>query len=288
MADFEIIVINDGSTDQSSEIVNSISDPRIRLVRQRNAGVSAARNHGIRLAGGDWITFLDADDWQHPEYLATLQKLIAQYSSIDVVATQYKSIPYSEELKIETWPVTPQTANVELIDDLPARWMKGTSFFTGSIAVRSSLLHKLQPCFPEGESFGEDLDLWFRLAELSPIALNTAPLVARLWLPDGLSVIHQAVREPPFLLRMTQRAHDGAMPRRLAASTLRLVDEARITLARSAVSAGNRRLAFALLWRSRKSSRWPRWWVTLSMALLVPGTAVHSWQHWRKRRKMIT
>lgn len=283
----EIVVVNDGSTDHGAELVASLGDPRIKIVHQRNGGVARARNTGIDHAQGNWIAFLDADDWLHPDYLQTLAHLILTHTQLDIVATQYKSVPYDAMLSIQPWPVAAASAAVEIIEDLPSRWMAGTSFFTSSVAVRTRRLQALQPCFPPGESFGEDLDLWFRLAETSAIALNTAPLVARVLVPGSLSVVHMARTEPPFLLRMAERASGTSLAPALRRSSLKLVDYDRLTLARAAVGVGDRSLALQLLWRARQSLFGQRWWLTAIMATLLPGALVHRWQHWRKHRKMV-
>ena len=75
--DFEVIIVNDGSTDNGVEVINTnFNDPRIRIINQENAGVSAARNRGANEAKGEWLAFLDADDEWMPLYLETLLRVL--------------------------------------------------------------------------------------------------------------------------------------------------------------------------------------------------------------------
>ena len=74
--DFELIVVDDGSTDNTGEIVQSYPDDRIKLIRQENQGVSVARNTGLDAAQGEFITFLDSDDLYFPDFLCVLLRLL--------------------------------------------------------------------------------------------------------------------------------------------------------------------------------------------------------------------
>lgn len=89
--DLEIICVNDGSTDNSLELLHTIAkrDPRVTVLSQENAGVSAARNAGLELAHGDFVAFVDSDDELEPDMYETLLKLATEYQA-DIAHCGYK------------------------------------------------------------------------------------------------------------------------------------------------------------------------------------------------------
>lgn len=82
---FEIVVVDDGSTDKSVEVVKDIGDDRIQLLGQSNAGPSKARNTGVKNSKGDWIVFLDADDELLPDALSIFAEIIVEHQDVDII-----------------------------------------------------------------------------------------------------------------------------------------------------------------------------------------------------------
>ncbi|MDB5870401.1 MAG: glycosyl transferase, family 2 [Polaromonas sp.] len=287
--DFEVIVVDDCSTDGGADLVAAMTDPRLRLVHQQaNAGVSEARNRGIALARGEWVAFLDADDWLHPHYLACLLTAQKAYPQADVVATDFVLAPHTDGPWPPPWPVCTATPDVELITDLPARWMAGPTVCASAIAVRGRRLHRMRPCFPPGESQGEDLDLWFRLAEQTPFALAHSPLAAyRTRVQGSLTEHHVVVMMPPYLERMRLRALSGSMTAAQRKSALWFVAQTQLTLARLALVSGDRLQGLSWLSKARHAASGQRWWLTAAMACLFPKNLVRNWERWRLRRTFL-
>lgn len=169
-ADYEIVIVNDGSTDNSAAEVTKFDDPRIRLVNQQNMGVSAARNRAVAEARGEYVAFLDADDEWHTDYLATQYALATKYPECDVFAVNY-------EFKSATGNVSTTIINgVHFSGDdgvLDNYFEVASSshppICSISVMVRRSAIEAIGG-FPVGIPRGEDLLTWARLAARYKIA----------------------------------------------------------------------------------------------------------------------
>ena len=168
--DYEIIIINDGSTDNSEIKVLEFNDSRIQLFNQKNQGASVARNLGIEKANSDYIAFLDADDYWFPNHLETLKKLINDFPQAGLYASRY-IFKVSEKKKIlnSFLGITENFSGI--VPDFFYSSLVNRIALTSAVVVPKRVFDKTG-FFNIDISSGQDLDLWIRIAVLFPVAIT--------------------------------------------------------------------------------------------------------------------
>lgn len=151
--DFELLIINDGSTDNSRSVINNIKDNRLRIIDKENGGVSSARNRGIKEAKNEWIAFIDGDDIWHIDHLKIMSQLIEKYHNFYFFSS---SVSYDNK-KLG------RMGNDFIINNYFSLNKSTTYIHTDGIVVNKDCFNKAG-FFKENICKGEDLDMWRRLA----------------------------------------------------------------------------------------------------------------------------
>ncbi len=169
--DFEIVIVNDGSTDNSFEIVSQYSDDRIRLYNQENKGVSKTRNAGIEYSKSELIAFLDADDYWHPNHLEELYQLYIDFPNCGLYANRY-FMKISEENTIKTTYIQAVYDNFRGI--LPDYFLASMQYrvgLTSAVAIPKKMVQGNFSFNPELNG-QEDLELFTKIAIHKPVAIT--------------------------------------------------------------------------------------------------------------------
>ena len=271
---FELIVVDDGSTDGGGGLVREITDPRIRLIVQDNAGVSAARNRGIQEANYELVAFLDADDEWLPCFLQTVIGLRERHPEAGIYATAYR---YNQ--RDATWSPEFTHCNPlldgELLDDYFRAAMGPPPVSSTAVMLPKPILLEVG-LFPIGLRWGEDLHTWEQIALRYRVA----------WSPLECAVYHlSSDNRACNLVRPPKRDATSPIEEFLSQghkpiSSLRIIEEYlvfwRLRFAWDCHLKGQKEWAHSHLARTTRTSLFKRKRLILNFLLLVPAPILRS------------
>lgn len=248
--DYELVVCDDGSTDGTLAILDSYGD-RLRVVRQRNRGVAAARNRAADVARGEFLAFLDHDDLWEPEMLATLVPILRADPALGLV--------YSDALVIDKAGVVRgqrgrylRYRQGDVFDPL----LHGNFIPVETTLMRTALYRELGGC-DEGLRYLEDYELCLRVARKARVGFHPGPL-ARYRVHDR-NLSHD--REPMLVEWIAVLERLRAPEQRLSAAQVDVVlaEEARLALDLAWRALRRRDVTAANRWIARSGGRAPLW-----------------------------
>lgn len=173
LQNFELIVVNDGSTDKSVDKVSKYQNTKLKIITQKNSGVSSARNKGILEAQYPYIAFLDADDWWETEFLSAIYNLTTDYPECKVFATSYFKVKNTKKVKFKSNLPENYKGEINYFSSYSSNWWMPIT--SSSVVIKKDSIVNIGG-FNTNLKFGEDIDLWLRLAIKNNIIFVNKPL----------------------------------------------------------------------------------------------------------------
>jgi len=185
--DLELIVIDDGSTDATPDLLGALRDPRLRVERHPPAGLTLALNRALALARAPLLARLDADDLAVPDRVARQRTFLDSHPEVGLLGTGAREVdPSGREMGIVSPPVEDAAIRRALIRENP--------FVHSSVMMRRSALLRVGGGYDETLPVAQDYDLWMRMSRITRLANLSAPLVVRRLVAGRVSAERDAER----------------------------------------------------------------------------------------------
>ncbi len=271
VSNFELIVVDDGSTDDGARVVETIRDPRIRLVKQENGGECAARNRGIAEARSELVAFLDADDEWLPEHLETIKRLSEKYPECGAYATEKVTVDPDGKRGIPVHdgiPASPWEGVIPNYFRSAASWPVCSS----AVAIPRQVFDSVG-LFPVGVRHGGDLDMWCRIALKYPICFSThVGAVYHREAENRVCVLDRALKEYSLVKVIQDALSACVVPQEQRWDAFEFIAIHQMGVASNNIMAGDPRYARLLLRSCRSTRKYARSWRRLMLlAMLPPG-----------------
>lgn len=168
---FEVVIVDDGSTDEGVLIAESFKrDFRLKVIRQKNSGVSVARNTGAQHAQAPYLAFLDADDEWLPGYLEEINRMIEEFPNTEVYGTNYYCVTNKALICNRAWGKTRKLV------DFATAWIKRCPIHTSSSVISKDAFNAVGGFVPNHKYY-EDAELLFKLASRGKFCVSSIPLL---------------------------------------------------------------------------------------------------------------
>lgn len=244
---FEIIVVEGGSVDTGPEIVKSIRDPRIQLIRQPTKGVAEARNFGVEMSRGTLIAFLDGDDEWLPNHLSTILRLREKFPEAGAYTTAYKICNPKGNLRWPKYRKIPPPPWEGLLPNYFSSAAHGEyPVWTSTVCIPRNIFRDLGG-FPTGSWWGEDADLWGKIALHYPIAFSWVTGAIYHWDALDRACCRPSLDEEPFVKSGRKAIAENSVPREVLPDLIEYMNKKEIYRAACHLFVNNKSVARDIL-----------------------------------------
>jgi glycosyltransferase involved in cell wall biosynthesis len=268
---FEIIVVNDGSTDAGAGIVEAIENPKIKLITQKNSGVSVARNKGAENANYNYLAFLDGDDTWDVNFLEQIKNLILEFPDAGIYGTNNRFLyPNGYEFyeKFDELFKGRQSGILEDYFGLFAEIHK-SPFSNSNLCIPKKIYEEFGG-YKRGVKLTEDSDLWCRIAFQYKIAFTKLPLATYFLALEGST--HSSFENKDFEVTCTlQNAlKDEVVKPELIPSVKKLIVFQKLCLIKRGVLTGNKNKVAGKIFNIDIAKHYPKDFLICLTSLIIP------------------
>lgn len=263
----EIIVVDDGSTDNSAQKVKDLNNAKIKLIQQTNSGVSVARNTGIKNTKSKYVAFLDADDIWQSNFTENIFTLIRNYPKAGMFATAYSFLSNGKRTPAKLKGVP---SKFGLLNDYYASCLKADLPITASSVVIEKAQLEAIGCFPVGMKMGEDQLTWSRIANISEIAFaNVICVDYDVQVADSACQVNLITELAPHVIIWKEELNAEKIPTKFIHSLEQLIHLSALYCVKNNLKIGKNRTARTLLFSEPYLSK-DKYWFAALLLTFVP------------------